>query len=93
MRPTELNAGAGQKEAPKQKLKFAVDPKADPPITGEEALAATAANCRRHRGLIGQRGDKIGAVYLCLSCGQYWRYAKYAGPSRRRLKYPARSHI
>lgn len=75
MRPSELKSAAGQ-SAPARKLKFPVDDKADPPISIEEALAAGAANCPRHGGLIGQRGDRDEAVYLCLGCGKYWRYSK-----------------
>ena len=90
MKPTDLKASKGRKEAPKQKLKFPVDPKAEPPITIEEALAATAANCRWHGGLIGQRGDTVGAVYLCASCKRYWRYTKT--PFHRKIKYPPRGY-
>lgn len=87
MRPSELKAKTGQSQAPQRKPKFPVDERADPPISFAEADAATAANCRRHGGLIGQRGDTEGAVYLCTACKKYWRYSKRAGPSRRPLKY------
>jgi hypothetical protein len=87
MRPSELKASTGQTEAPTRKLKFPVDDKAEPPISIEEALGAGGALCPRHGGLIGQRGDREGMVFLCTACGKYWRYAKNAGPSRRRLQY------
>jgi hypothetical protein len=63
------------------------DAKADPPISIEEALAATGALCPRHGGLIGQRGDEEGMVFLCTACGKYWRYAKNNSPRRGKLKY------
>jgi hypothetical protein len=34
------------------------------------------ALCPRHGGLIGQRGDKEGMLFLCTTCGKYRRYAK-----------------
>ncbi|HEY4749691.1 MAG TPA: hypothetical protein VIH60_04825 [Steroidobacteraceae bacterium] len=85
MKPTEIGSGSAQ--LPPRKLKFAIDESADPPIAFEEAVAAGTANCRRHGGLIGQRGDKEGAVYLCLPCGKYWRYSK--APFRRKVRYRA----
>jgi hypothetical protein len=88
MRPSEFKSAAGQ--APIRKLKFPIDVKADPPISFEEALAAGAANCPRHGGIIGQRGDRPGMVFLCTPCGMYWRYLKGHGPSRKRLTYPKR---
>lgn len=93
MKPSELKAANGLKDGSaesKRKLKFPVDDKADPAITVEEAQAATAANCPRHGGLIGQRGEPEGTVYLCLSCKMYKRYSKTEGPSRRPLKLPKR---
>ncbi len=92
MRPSQLKSATGQSAVPVRKLKFLVDDKADPPISIEEALAAGAANCPRHSGLIGQRGDREGAVYLCLGCGKYWRYSKSQGPSRRPMAYPPKAY-
>jgi hypothetical protein len=85
VKPSEICAGSG--ELPQRKLKFAIDESADPPIAFEEAAAAGTANCPGHGGLIGQRGDKEGAVYLCLPCGKYWRYSR--APFRRKVRYPA----
>jgi hypothetical protein len=87
MRPSEIKSSAGQAPVAIRRLKFPVDEKADPPISIEEALAAGAANCPRHGGIIGQRGDKPGMVFLCTGCGMYWRYSKTQGPSRRPLSY------
>jgi hypothetical protein len=97
MKPTDLKASKGQKEAPKQKLKYPVDPKAEPPITVEEARAAPAAICPAHGGyyggLHGQRGEKAGMVYLCLhpSCKMYRRYSKT--PTRGKLRYPPKGFL
>jgi hypothetical protein len=87
MKPRELKASKGTKEQAKSTLKFPFDENADPPITIPEALAATTANCPRHGGLIGQRGEKQGMVYLCTSCKMYKRYTKPFRP-RRKIKYP-----
>jgi hypothetical protein len=65
---------------------FALTPWA--PAT-EEALAAGSALCIRHGGLIGQRGDKEGMVFLCTECGKYWRYHKSAHAFWRKIRYPA----
>jgi hypothetical protein len=92
MKPSELASSTGQAAVPVVKLKFAVDEKAEPPITVEEALAANGALCPWHPGsLMGQRGDKEGMVYLCLhrSCRMYRRYEKHRGPSKQKLPYPA----
>ena len=86
MKPSEI--GSGPSGLPQRKLNFPVDDKAEPPISIEEAIAAGGALCPRHGGLIGQRGDKEGMVFLCTDCGKYWRYVKAAYPSRRRLRYP-----
>ena len=87
MKPSEI--GSGSSGLPQRKLNFPVDERADPPISIEEALAAGSALCPRHGGLIGQRGDKEGMVFLCTECGKYWRYVKAAHHSRRKLRYPA----
>jgi hypothetical protein len=95
MKPSELKASTGQYAPPSRKLKFPVDEKAEPPITAEEALAASGGLCPCHPGsLMGQRGDKEGMVYLCLhrSCKMYRRYEKGRGPSRQKLPYPARGY-
>jgi hypothetical protein len=91
MRPSEIKSAAGQ--APIRKLKFPIDVKADPPISFEEALAAGAANCLRHGGIIGQRGDRPGMVFLCTACGMYWRYSKAPGLIRHRLHYRRKSYV
>jgi hypothetical protein len=91
VKPSEASIGAS--EVLNRKPKFQVDDTAEPPITIEEALAATAANCRWHGGLIGQRGDKEGAVYICTACRKYWRNSKSEGPTRRRLRYPALGYV
>jgi hypothetical protein len=88
MKPSEIS---GSGEMPQRKLKFAIDESADPPITFEEAAAAGAANCRRHGGLIGQRGDKEGAVYICTACQKYWRFTKSDHPFWQRLRYLSRA--
>jgi hypothetical protein len=67
--------------------------KADPPISFEEALAAGAANCLRHGGLIGQRGDRPGTVFLCTACGMYWRYKKIDQASWRPMKIARRGIV
>ena len=85
MRPSELKRCIPA--PPVRKLKFPVDEDADPPISTEEALAAGSALCIRHGGLIGQRGDKEGMVFLCTDCGKYWRYLKAAYPFRRTIRY------
>jgi hypothetical protein len=89
VKPSEVSIGPG--ETLNRKLKFQVDDKAEPPITIEEALAATAANCRWHGGLIGQRGDQEGAVYICTACQKYWRFTKSDHPFWQRLRYPSRA--
>jgi hypothetical protein len=86
MRPSELKRCIPA--PPVRKLNFPVDEDADPPISTEEALAAGSALCIRHGGLIGQRGDKEGMVFLCTDCGKYWRYVKAAHHFRRKLRYP-----
>ena len=86
MKPSDLLSIGPRESVPAQKLKWPVDKAADPPISAEEALAAGTALCRRHGGLIGQRGDKEGMVYLCTDCSKYWRYQR-AAPSWRKLKY------
>jgi hypothetical protein len=78
MKPSEISSGFSQ--TPQRKLEFPVDDKAEPPISMEEAHAAGSALCPRHGGLIGQRGDKEGMVFLCTDCWMYWRYSKQ--PSR-----------
>jgi hypothetical protein len=94
VKPSDLKSTARRTlPAPERALKFPVDPKADPPISIEEALTAGGANCPHHRGLVGQRGDKPGMVFLCLGCGMYWRYSKTATLSRRPLSYPKRSCV
>ena len=94
MRPSELKRGALQLgESGTPKLKFPVDEKAEPPISAEEALAADGATCPRHGGLIGQRGDKEGMVFLCTDCRMYWRYLRNRGPSRVALTYKPRGYI
>jgi hypothetical protein len=95
MKPSELKASVGRSEEPVRKLKYPVDPNADPLITVEEALAANGSLCPWHPGsLIGQRGDKEGMVYLCLhrGCMMYRRYEKHRGPSMQKLPYPARGY-
>jgi hypothetical protein len=87
MKPSELLSAGPQSELPARKPKWPVDKDADPPISIEEALAAGGALCRRHGGIIGQRGDKEGMVFLCTGCGMYWRYRRPAH-SWRKLKYP-----
>ena len=71
MKPSEI--GRGSSELPQRKLNFPVDDKAEPPISIEEAFGANGALCPRHGGLIGQRGDKEGTVFLCTDCEKYWR--------------------
>jgi hypothetical protein len=93
MKPSELKASTGQYAPPSRKLKFPVDEKAEPPISIDEALAANGANCVRHGGLIGQRGEKGGMVFLCLPCKKYWRYVKAAWPSKRPLNYPRGGYL
>jgi hypothetical protein len=88
MKPSEI--GGRSSELPQRQLNFPVDDKAEPPISVEEALAAGGALCPRHGGLIGQRGDKEGMVFLCTECGKYWRYLKAAYPFRRKLRYDSR---
>lgn len=92
VKPSELKSGAGGSAPTPQRVpKFPIDDNAEPPISLEEALAAGGANCPRHGGLIGQRGDHEGMVFLCLRCRMYWRYAKSDGPSRREIRYPIRA--
>jgi hypothetical protein len=86
MKPSEI--GSGPIGLPQRKLNFPVDDKAEPPISIEEAIAAGGALCPRHGGLIGQRGDKEGMVFLCTECGKYWRYRKAEHAFRRRISYP-----
>jgi hypothetical protein len=92
MRPSDLKSAAHQLP-PERALKFPVDPRAEPPISVEEALAAGGANCPRHHGLVGQRGDKAGIVFLCMGCRMYWRYWPRDAASRRPLMYPRRAYI
>jgi hypothetical protein len=87
VKPSDIGSDSG--ELPQRKLNFPVDERADPPISIEDALAAGGALCTRHGGLIGQRGDKEGMVFLCTACGKYWRYVKAAHHSRQKLRYPA----
>ena len=91
MRPSELKRCIPA--PPVRKLNFPVDEDADPPISTEEALAAGSALCIRHGGLIGQRGDKEGMVFLCTECGKYWRYWKLRWPARQKIRYPPRGVI
>jgi hypothetical protein len=70
-----------------------VDDRAEPPTSIKEALAASGALCPRHGGLIGQRGDKVGMVFLCTTCGKHWRYAKNNSPSRGKLKYARNCYL
>jgi hypothetical protein len=86
VKPSEV--GNGARELPQRKLSFPVDEKAEPPISIEEALAAGSALCIRHGGLIGQRGEKEGMVFLCTDCRMYWRYAKRPSEFLRPLSYP-----
>jgi hypothetical protein len=91
MKPSDFAIGATSRPAPQ--LKFPCDPKADPPISIQEAIAATSAICPAHGGIFGQRGEKQGDVYLCLhpSCRMYRRYV--GRPLWRTLRYNARSLI
>jgi len=94
MRPSEL--GGITETPPTRKLKFPVDETADPPISIEEALAATGALCTRHGGMIGQRGEKPGMVFLCTGCGErgmYWRYARDRKLNVRPLAYRSRGYL
>jgi hypothetical protein len=94
MRPSELKASFGESVSSERKLKWPIDPQAEPPITYEEALVATSALCAWHPGsLIGQRGEKPGMVHLCThrSCRMYKRFDPRRGPSRRKLVYPVRA--
>jgi hypothetical protein len=92
MRPSELKASLGESVSPERKLKWPIDPQADPPITYEEALVATTALCPSHLGsLIGQRGERVGLVHLCTYCRMYKRYTKPQW-SRRKLPYPVQGY-
>ena len=96
MKPSEIKPGLEALGTPARKLKWPIDPKADPPITIEEAMVANAGLCPWHPGsLMGQRGDKKGMVYLCLhrSCGMYRRYEKPRWRSRATLTYPVRGYV
>jgi hypothetical protein len=87
MKPSELKSSAGQPATPVPKLKFPVDPKADPPISIEEALAAGGRFVRG--GIIGQRGEKPGMVHLCTACGAHGMYRRFTKRTVfRPIKYP-----
>ena len=94
MRPSEL--GGITETPPTRKLKFPVDETADPPISTEEALRANGALCPRHGGMIGQRGEKPGMVFLCSACGErgmYWRFRKGEGAMWRPVHYRPRGYM
>ena len=90
MRPSELKGGI---TPPAPKLKFPVDDMADPPISTEEALRANGALCPRHGGMIGQRREKSGMVFLCTDCGQYWRFRKGERAAWRPVRYRSLGHV
>ena len=63
---------------------------AEPPITVDEARAATETICRWHEGLIARsptQSDTDGKVFFCPIGRMYWRYAKQSSGFLKPLLY------
>jgi hypothetical protein len=66
---------------------------ADPPITQREISTARVANCPKHGGLVGQRGEYYGQVFYCEPGDHIYRFERLQARLVRPIRYPRRGYV